>query len=255
MTKPPDGPDVLHLADSGEAADLTAFLSRLLHYDKAAAVRLQAHGQTLAVFGHPPFDVLAIRTARLASGAEPVEPALDATVSAGQFLEGFDDAAATATVPPTVTGPPWAGLLPPRGGWRRTAELPLEAVRREVAVGIAEFRARSEELAPEGRTRPELDRIAADIWSRPLRLGEVEEGGRTGTSGTGLPLRAVHAAHALGFLRPARVPGGPGGTDAGGTGDGIVVFASGGWLRVRTAYGSIAVRRTTGLGLSVTPLP
>lgn len=45
---------VLHLADAGEAADLGAFLARLVHYDRAAAVRLQAHGTTLAVFGRPP---------------------------------------------------------------------------------------------------------------------------------------------------------------------------------------------------------
>lgn len=41
----------LHLADEGEAADLAAFLARLIHYDRAAAVRLQASGTTLAVFG------------------------------------------------------------------------------------------------------------------------------------------------------------------------------------------------------------
>ncbi|MFE0132963.1 hypothetical protein ACFWY6_15545, partial [Streptomyces sp. NPDC059037] len=44
----------LHFADAGEAADLAAFLARLIHYDKAAAVRLQAAGETLAVFGRPP---------------------------------------------------------------------------------------------------------------------------------------------------------------------------------------------------------
>lgn len=227
---------LLHLADTGEAADLAAFLTRLLRYDKAAAVRLQAHGGALAVFGRPPFDVLAIRTARLAAEAE-----LDATVSAGEFLDGLDDAAATATVPPTVTGPPWTGVLPPRAGWQRTAELPLDAVQREVAGGIAEFRARSEQLEADRRTRPELDRIADEIWSRPLNV----------PGAAGLPLRAVHAAHALGFLRPARVTnGGPHHA----TDDAIVVFSSGSWLRARTAYGSIAVRRGTGPGLSVTPL-
>lgn len=331
-----------HLADSGEAADLAAFLGRLLHYDKRAVVRLQARGRTLAVFGRPPFDVLAVRTARLAvEGA--FERESDATVSAGQFLDGLDDATAVAAVPPTVTGPSWAGLLPPRGGWRRSAVLAPEGVRREVALGIAEFRARSEGLAPDARTRAELDRIAADIWSRPLAL----------PGAAGLPLRAVHAAHALGFVRPVRVPEGPpgaygpsdraavpaptrsrgpgpepgpgreggpagpepgpaagrgpvpaqgspaggspvvrgtvadrscGGGDVGGDGggggngggdgrhryghghpdrgqdrghgdeDGIAVFSSGGWLRVRTAYGSIAVRRASGLGLTVTPV-
>ncbi|NUP36421.1 MAG: hypothetical protein HOY76_05220, partial [Streptomyces sp.] len=71
----------LCFADPGEAADLAAFLARLIHYDRAAAVRLQAGGGVLAVFGRPPsFEVLAIRPARLAAA-----PVLDTTVSAGQF--------------------------------------------------------------------------------------------------------------------------------------------------------------------------
>ncbi|KOG90491.1 hypothetical protein ADK38_08425, partial [Streptomyces varsoviensis] len=54
----------LRFADAGEAADVAAFLTRLIHYDRAAAVRLQAgggpDGGALAVFGRPPsFEVLA----------------------------------------------------------------------------------------------------------------------------------------------------------------------------------------------------
>jgi hypothetical protein len=244
----------LHLADPGEAADLAAFLSRLLHYDKGAAVRLQAQGSTLAVFCHPPFDVLAVRTARLAGDAF-----LDSTVSAGQFLDALDEETGTATVPPAVTGPPWAGVLPPRGGWERAAELPMAAVQEAVSRGIAEFRIRSEQLAPERRTRSEYDRIAADIWSRPLAVAPVR-----GSGTAELPMRAVHAAHALGFLRPVRVPG-PAGPAPGPTGTGtqaapldettaVVLFASKGWLRVRTPHGSIALRRSTGPGLPVMPL-
>jgi hypothetical protein len=110
----------LHLADAGEAADLAAFLARLIHYDRAAAVRLQGSGTALAVFGRPPsFEVLAIRTARLAKPYENefglVEGSLDVTVSAGELLESIDESAATAIVPAAVTGPPWAGVLPPRG--------------------------------------------------------------------------------------------------------------------------------------------
>ncbi len=111
---------VLHLADEGEAADLAAFLSRLLHYDRAAAVRLQAAGTALAVFGRPPsFEVLAIRAVRLAKPYEDgLDVTLDVTVSAaGTLLESLDESAATAGVPAAVTGPPWAGVLPPRGGW------------------------------------------------------------------------------------------------------------------------------------------
>ncbi|MEU1291487.1 hypothetical protein ABZ439_03475 [Streptomyces sp. NPDC005840] len=212
----------LHLADEGEAADLAAFLSRLLHYDRGAAVRLQAIGTALAVFGRPPsFEVLAVRAVRLAKPYENgLDVTLDVTVSAGELLETVDESAATAGVPTAVTGPPWAGVLPPRGGWRAENGLPApDALGALVRAGVAEFRSRTQELAPEGRTRAELDRIGREIWSRTV--------GRTR-----LPVRAVHAAQSLGFLRPG-VP--------------VVLVAAGAWLRLRTPYGSIAVRRA-GLG-------
>ncbi|MGV9251251.1 hypothetical protein [Streptomyces sp. NPDC003697] len=217
----------LHLADETEAADLAAFLSRLLHYDRAAAVRLQAAGTALAVFGRPPsFEVLAVRAVRLAKPYENgLDVTLDATVSAGELLESVDEKAATAAVPATVTGPPWAGVLPPRGGWRPEPGLPAtESLRAMVATAVAEFRSRTAQLAPEARTRAELDRIGREIWSRTV-------------GATPLPVRAVHAAQSLGFLRPSPVSGEgePG------------LFSSGAWLRLRTPYGSIAVRRA-GLG-------
>ncbi|GHH87153.1 hypothetical protein GCM10018793_61910 [Streptomyces sulfonofaciens] len=297
----------VQFTDAGEAADLAAFLMRLLHYDRAAAVRVQVSGTTLAVFGRPPsFEVLAIRTARLAKPYEHgLDEVLDTTVSAGDLLEAIDERAATAVVPEAVTGPPWAGVLPPRGGWRPEPGLPApRALTGLVAGVVAEFRTRSEELGEERRTRAELDRIGQDIWSRPV-------------GDTDLPVRAAHAAHALGFLRApaprpeAAVPGrrtradSPGGPDdrggtggPGSTGKGagpggrgssapgtpaapdtpaapgtsvapgasgaaaapgapvpVTLLAAGAWLRLRTPYGSIAVRRTgagTGM-LSVTP--
>ncbi|MFJ8104496.1 hypothetical protein [Streptomyces sp. NPDC096132] len=216
---------VLHLADEGEAADLAAFLSRLLHYDRGAAVRLQAAGTALAVFGRPPsFEVLAIRAVRLAKPYENgLDVTLDATVSAGELLESVDETAATAAVPPAVTGPPWAGVLPPRGGWRSEEGLPEpDALRALVGAAVAEFRRRTEELAPESRTRAELDRIGREIWSRTI-------------GDTALPVRAVHAAQSLGFLRPSA-----GARD-------LALLSRGAWLRLRTPYGSVAVRRA-GLG-------
>lgn len=236
----------LCFADAGEAADLAAFLARLIHYDRAAAVRLQAGGGVLGIFGRPPsFEVLAIRTARL---AEPV--ALDVTVSAGQLADALDAGAPASsgaleiTVPEAVTGPPWAGVLPPRGGWRRIEGFPAaEAVRGAVAAAVAEFRARDEALPEHRRTRAERDRIGREIWSRTL-------------GDTGLPLRAVHAAQSLGFLRPVRA-----GAIAGGAGpitatapEAPVLFAARGWLRLRTPYGSVAVSVGGGLrDLTVTP--
>ncbi|MFE7171484.1 hypothetical protein [Streptomyces sp. NPDC057616] len=213
---------VLHLADEGEAADLAAFLSRLIHYDRSAAVRLQAAGTALAVFGRPPsFEVLAVRAVRLAKPYENgLDVTLDVTVSAGELLESVDESAATAQVPGAVTGPPWAGVLPPRGGWRGEPGLPApDALRATVQAAVAEFRSRTQELAEERRTRAELDAIGREIWSRTV-------------GDTRLPVRAAHAAQSLGFLR-AGVP--------------VDLFSSGAWLRLRTPFGSVAVRRA-GLG-------
>ncbi|MET8297446.1 hypothetical protein ACWC5F_03615 [Streptomyces sp. NPDC001272] len=242
--------DQLHFADSGEAADLAAFLGRLVHYDRAAVVRLQARagGGALAVFGRPPsFDVLAVRAVRLAA---PLATPLDVTVSAGELLESVDETGAGARVPGAVTGPPWTGVLPPQGGWRPLPGLPRpEAVRAVLAAAVAEFRSRDEALPPQHRTRSERDRIGREIWSRSL-------------GDTDLPLRAAHAAQSLGFLRPVRAtaaapasgpaPGAPGGPAP------VALFASGGWLRLSTPYGSVATRRPGpggGLGaLQVRPL-
>ncbi|MDH6226923.1 MULTISPECIES: hypothetical protein [Streptomyces] len=207
----------LRFADQGEAADLAAFLSRLLHYDRAAAVRLQGADGAVAVYGSPAsFEVLAVRAVRL---ADPVE-SLDLTVSAGELLESVDEGAAAAVVPAAVTGPAWAGLLPPRGGWRAESSLSAEALRGLVAAAVAEFRRRVEEIPPQERTRAELDRTGRQIWARTV-------------DGTGLPVRAVHAAQSLGFLRP---------------GPGPQILSCGSWLRLRTPYGSIAVRRAGRLG-------
>ncbi len=226
----------LCLAGRGQAADLAAYLTRLLRWDRAAVVRAQAAGQALAVFGRAPFGagVLAVRMWELAGPAE-----LDATVSAGQLLDAIDEDAERVVVPAEVTGPSWAGLLPPRAGWRRLAELDETPLREAAAAVVAEFRQRTEALPPERRTRVELDALAEEIWSRRL-------------DGTPLPLRAVHAAHALGFLRPvpALVPERPGAA----SGEGPVLFSAGRWLRLRTGHGSVAIRRENGPGLAVTPL-
>ncbi len=223
-------PARLAFADPGEAAGLAAFLQRLVRWEKAAVVRLQADHGVLGVFARPArFEVLAVRTARLLGE----QTAVDATVSAGELLEGVTEAEESAAVPAGVTGPSWAGLLPPRGGWRPLVELDGGPVRQAASAVIAEFRARSEAMPPDERTRKALDLLADEVWGRPL-------------TGTRLPLRAVHAAHALGFLRI-----GPATT--------VSLHTAGPWLRLSTPHGSVLVRPegaplTPGAGLTVTPV-
>ncbi|MFF0725914.1 hypothetical protein [Streptomyces sp. NPDC004134] len=258
----------LVFAEGRQAESLAVFLGRLLRYDRGAAVRLRAApgagggtgGAALAVFGHAPaLEVIVVRTALLTAAAE-----LDETVSAGELAEAIEAANAGAAnagtagagagpaegaagalgagspssgrelavdLPQPVGGPGWAGLLPPRSGWEPVAGLPRpEELRVAVVAGVAEFKSRVEALPEEKRTRSEVDRIGGDIWSRPL--GE-----------TPLPLRAVHAARVFGLLPPPADPAEP------------ALLAAGNWLRLRTPYGSVALRRTGGLGrLGVTPV-
>ncbi|MFI8459190.1 hypothetical protein [Kitasatospora sp. NPDC085464] len=223
----------LALTDAGEAADLSAFLLRLLRFDKAAAVRLQAVGPgaedgVLAVFGRLPLGgsgALAIRTARLGGLDEPV----DLTVSAGQLLDGVDAEEGTVALPAPVTGPAWAGLLPPRTGWRPVGAPPVAEVYPELMAGVGEFRERSEAVPAHHRTRAVLDALADEIWSRPVSA--LPE----------LPLRAVHAAYVMGFLKP----GAP-----------VSVHRAGGWLRLSAPAGSVAVRTVAapGAGLGLSPI-
>lgn len=220
------------------AEELAAFLGRLLRWDKAAVVRLRsAEGEAaLGVFGHPPFgDVLAVKGVALAGSG--VEATVDATVSAGELLDAVAAVAVSEgggfAVPRTVTGAAWAGVLPPRGGWQRIAEMPGAAVRGVAAEVVAEFRARTEGLPKERRTRRELDALAEELW------------GRSFGPGSAVTLRVVHAAYALGFLR---VPPGEGAEDV------AVLLSAGAWVRLRTGYGSVAVRGASAMRrLTVSP--
>ncbi|WP_042420758.1 hypothetical protein [Streptacidiphilus anmyonensis] len=209
----------LRLAEPQEAAPLAEFLERLLRYDRAAAVRLQTAGTTLAVFARLPLGQtgpLVVRTARL---AQPVP--LDVTVSAGQWLDELarDAEVTDVALPPAITGPSWAGLLPPRSGWEHVEDLATAPLGAAVAAAIGEFRKAAD--AAEGG-----DALAEAIWSRRVHP-------------SGLTLRALHAAHLTGLLRQSPQ---------------LALHRHPAWLRLTAPRGSVAIRRSTpGLGLSLTP--
>ena len=215
----------IRFADPREAPALGAFLTRLLRYDKAAAVRLQTANGALAVFGRLPLGEsgpLAVRTVPLAPQAQP-QPALDTTVSAGQLLDGIGAGSGSGDVadlvlPPPVTGPSWAGLLPPRTSWEHVADLDAALLDAAVQAAITEFR-------QEGA---DPDALAESIWSRQVHP-------------SGLTMRAVHAAHLVGLLRQSRT---------------VALHRHPAWLRITAPRGAVIVRRTpalgAGLGLSPT---
>ncbi|PYC71001.1 hypothetical protein C7C46_27065 [Streptomyces tateyamensis] len=239
----------LGLQDPREAADLAAFLTRLLRFDRAAAVRLQVVGapgaQVLAVYGRLPLGstgVLALRTARLAATpdtaadsapgtgavASAVVGAVDATVSAGQLLEGLDEEQGAVALPAPVTGPSWAGLLPPRVGWQPLGNASVDQVMPQLLASIEEFKERSAAVPEQHRTRAVLDPIADEIWARPLAA--LPE----------LPLRAVHAAYRIGFLHP---------------GAQLTAHRTAAWLRLSAPHGTVVLRTAApGAGLGLSPL-
>ncbi|MGW2545372.1 hypothetical protein ACWC5I_31970, partial [Kitasatospora sp. NPDC001574] len=133
------------------------------------------------------------------------------------------------TLPGPVTGPAWAGLLPPRTGWRPVGEPPAARVYPELMAAVREFRERSEAVPDHHRTRAVLDALADEIWSRPV------------TALPELPLRAAHAAYVIGFLAPTSP---------------LTVHRAGGWLRLSAPAGSVAVRTAAapGAGLGLSPV-
>ncbi|MEY9968631.1 hypothetical protein ABIA33_006715 [Streptacidiphilus sp. MAP12-16] len=211
----------LHLADTRDAAGLGTFLTRLLRYDKAAAVRLRTADEALAVFARLPLGEsgpLVIRTALLARTEPPPEP-LDRTVSAGQLLDAIEpeDAGAELRLPPPITGPAWAGLLPPRTSWEHVADLPTGPLSAAVQAAVTEFRRESEDP----------DALAEAIWSRQVHP-------------SGLTLRALHAAHLVGLLQQA---------------DTVALHRHPAWLRLTAPRGYVIIRRAPaiGAGLGLTP--
>ena len=217
--------DEYAFASPHESAALMVYLQRLLAMDKTAAVRFVGIGPAAAVYAAPPLhgstgraSVLTVRTVGLSEAAQP----FDRTVSAGQLLEAIradGDGKAGFTLPAQLSGgPSWAGLLPPRTGWRLLGELPLRQLAEAVAQGNADFR-----FAALGRDRVALDNLAEEIWTRELPHG--------------VRWRAAHAASAMGFLGPQPEQ----------TGDSARVAAHTRWLRVDTPYGTVLERTTTGL--------
>ena len=208
-------------AEAADGLALGAFLERLLALDKAAAIRLVGVGPVAAAYGAPPLHgsasrgvtVLVVRTAALA----PDSPAFDRTVVAGQLLNAISADSDGFTLPEALLGgPSWAGLLPPRSGWRPLGEMPVRQLSEAVTQGNADFR-----FGALGRDRAGLDALAEEIWTREFPLG--------------LRWRTAHAASVMGFLGPETMNGGAVAR----------VAAHNRWLRLDAPFGTV-IERTTG---------
>ena len=202
-----------------ERLALRGYLGRLVALDGRACVRLQTHGLVMGAWGGPPLDVLTLRPVALAE----LGAVSDVTVSAVRLSAALDEQlTGPVEVPPTVPGPAWAGLLPPRAGWTTVATVPAAAVRDAVRVGVDAFTRRVDQLAADQRSAADLRAVAEQVWGRPV-VG-------------GVPLRAAHAAELMGLL--------------GREGE-VTALASGGWLRLACPGGSVATHPGPAMGLDL----
>lgn len=211
-------------AAEGDGLALGAYLERLLALDKIAAIRLVGVGPVAAAYSAPPLHgsasrgvtVLAVRTLALAADTPP----FDRTVAAGRLLDAIGPDSRGFTLPDALLGgPSWAGLLPPRTGWRPVGELTVRQLSEAVAQGNADFR-----FGALGRDRAGLDALAEEIWTREFP--------------TGLRWRAAHTASVMGFLGQPDDAAAASQTPA-------RIAAHTRWLRLDAPYGTV-IERTVG---------
>lgn len=154
--------------------------------------------------GAPEFDAvvpirsLLDRVARVREGAE-----------AAQLPE---DAPREIRLPLEVSTVTWAGISPPRGGWRKVGEAPSALLQSTAQAGVAEVAA----AIPSGTGEQLVQRVRAEVWGRPIEGLEY------------VPAGAGFAADSLGFL---------------GDDDTVTIHETGPWTRLTTRRGHTLVRR------------
>ncbi|WP_158863851.1 hypothetical protein [Leifsonia sp. AG29] len=224
------------LVDSLAVADLQTYLSRAARVEEGS-VRLIAGSGVLAVYTAILYPrglldrtptVLGLRTFATDRSATfdsvvPIRSLLDRLARAREAADAAaaetpaaDGVAAPAPIgirlPLEVSTVTWAGISPPRGGWRQVGEIavgPLEATAR---TGIAEVA----EAVPTGTGEQLVQRVRAEVWSRPIEGLEY------------VPAGAAFAAESLGFLAPDEP---------------VSILETGPWTRLTTRRGHTLVRR------------
>ena len=206
----------LRFADDETLADLGTLVSRARSADPDGAIRLQAHGRTLAAYvGVLPGSglmaqgaVIGLRTMPL---AEPSE--LDVTVALAAVTDrlarrGRDG---TLAVPPVTVSAAWAAVAPPRSGWERVGSVPADQLGRIARDGIEQIA----QGTPAAAGGPAVQALRQRVW-----------GALTPTDPP-FPAGGAFAAYVLGFA--------PSGTD-------VTVLANGRWTRLSAAGGHVLVR-------------
>jgi hypothetical protein len=219
--------DFFSLVDTLAVSDLQVYLSRAGRVEDGS-VRLVAGSGVLAAYTAILYPrglldriptVLGLRTF-----ATDPEASFDAVVPTRSLLDRLARAADASPpggdaqpigirLPLQVSTVTWAGIAPPRSGWRRVGETTADVLQRAATEGIAEVAG----AVPHEAAELIVQRIRADVWSRPMPELEYV------AAGTGF------AAHSLGFLvEPDEV---------------VTVHETGPWTRLTLRRGHVLVKR------------
>ena len=215
------------LADSLSLGDLHTYLQRAGRVEDGA-VRLVAGNGILAVYTAILYPrgildesptVLGLRTFQLFETDDfdvvvPMRSVVDRIVRARSELGDDDEAESrpvTMTRPPEVNTVTWAGISPPRGGWRPLGETDAATLERAARAGIDEVA----KAIPEGTGEQLVQRVRSEVWGRGVDGLEY------------VPAGAAFAAYSLGFLGD----------------DPVSLFETGPWTRLSSRRGHVLVRR------------
>lgn len=213
------------LSDSPSVGDLATYLGRAGRVEDGS-VRMIAGSGVLAVYTAIFYPaglldesptVLGLRTMAL----EGRDAEFDAVVPVRSLVErlkraesqGASGEPVTISLPIEVSTVTWAGISPPRGGWKKVDETTGAVLEASARAGIDEVAA----AIPTGTGEQIVHRVRSEVWGRPIP--EIIH----------LPAGAGFAAYSLGFL---------------GDGDEVIpVYESGPWSRVSSQRGHVLVRR------------
>ena len=214
----------LTLADSLSLGDLHTYLQRAGRVEDGS-VRLVAGSGILAVYTAILYPrgildesptVLGLRTFALADDAEfdsvvPMRSLVERIVRARSEVGDDESRVVSMSRPPEVNTVTWAGISPPRGGWRALGETDAATLETAARAGIDEVAT----AIPAGTGEQLVQRVRSEVWGRGVEGLEY------------VPAGAAFAAFSLGFLGD----------------DPVRLFETGPWTRLTSRRGHVLVRR------------
>lgn len=236
---------MIDLPDLADRYDLSAFVSRARVLDEAAVIRFRRRPDgAVGVWVRTPFDVLATRSVRI--GVDDPDMVVDATTlqtalrTPSAPRSPLDGPSGPARIDPGFSMPSaWeGGALPPDAGFVHVDDVPARTV-----VGLSRDGAEvaRTEGGPQGPPPSLLDQTVLDVSGAGPETGGVE-----------VPMRAVFAVTAMGFVidGAGRMVTATTPIDAIDADEPVRIRATPTWARLDARFGSVYFRRAPSIPLT-----